>query len=114
MAAYNDLILQAQCPGCGVQSQLRFQMHMAASFDGDASGRFCQRAYRLGARLAWWPESDARHAAWIVENYRVAGTTSVSEKCYGGCPKCWADLTAQITYQDLRPVSADKIALVSD
>ncbi len=111
MSAYNDLLVDAVCPSCAQRESLRFQMHTAASFDGDESGRFCLREYGLGERLAWWPPSDSRHSTWLESADDTATSPTPTEFCYGECTRCQAHLTAQVLYRDLRPTEIRDLAL---
>jgi len=106
MTAYNDLVSTDRCPACGQTCELRFQMHAWASYDGDATGRFALRTYRLGDQLAWWSASDARYGRWADEAdaalHSEGGTAA--ERCYGACACCGAELAATVVFQESRPV----------
>ena len=112
MTAYNELVTLERCPACGATCELRFQMHAWASYDGDASGRFAVRTYRLGEPLAWWPLSDPRHGRWADGADAVLlASGDVAEQCYGVCGCCRAELLATVVFRDLRPALITDVTL---
>lgn len=63
MAAFNYIVFDLLCPVCGHVSEVRSQVHVAADYYGDTSGRFSEREYRLGETMAWFHD-DKRHDDW--------------------------------------------------
>ena len=74
MAAYNIIVVDAECPHCHDRGLIDAQTHIAASFDGDATGWFCLREYRTGQKMAWWPEGHPRFEAWANATCRHCKT----------------------------------------
>jgi len=111
MAAFNDIIVRDSCPACGKVSELRFQTHVAASFHGDASGRFAHREYYLGQRLAWWPIGHADFATWRTDGEPCQPPNTGIEACYGGCALCAAELFAVVHFLDLVPIEVSAMGL---
>jgi len=102
MAAYNWIEVEASCPACQALATIRCQTHIASSFDGDGSGRFCHRTYRLGEAMAWWTPDDNRFSGWSADadpKHRPA----VEEACYALCEHCKAELYAVIAFENLVP-----------
>ena len=113
MSAYNEITIDLACPSCARIGQVRAQAHVAADFDGDHTGRFCGREYRIGERMAWWHEEDPRHAGWTDPD---GGTPSdsVDECCYARCGACASELFALIHFLNLRPTAVLSLGLVED
>ena len=108
MAAYNWIVFREACPKCGNDALIRAQCHVASSFDGDNTGRFCQREYRLGARMKWWDKSDDRYDTWKTTAGTVRpspGNEDVVERCDADCPACGAELFALIGFRDITPAN---------
>ena len=86
-------MIEATCPACAKDVELRVQTHVASSYSGDASGRFFDRDYRLGQPMAWWPVGDARRAEWReTERAVFDDASSAEEACYASCSACDAEL----------------------
>jgi hypothetical protein len=94
MDATNEIIIDEVCPVCRQSTTIRCQTHVAANDE------FAERVYRIGERMAWWPEGDPRHAEW---NENCAGPDGASEACYGTCAACAADLFVVIAFDALAP-----------
>lgn len=62
MAAFNHIVLDAECPNCHQPASLEAQTHMASDYDGDASGRFMNQRYPLGVRMKWFPPDHPDYA----------------------------------------------------
>ncbi|MEQ9073141.1 MAG: hypothetical protein RLP09_04740 [Sandaracinaceae bacterium] len=98
MAAFNYLRFQMQCPHCGQVVEARAQVHVAADFDGDETGRFLNREYRLGEKMRWF--SDADELDWIgfCERNPVGAlyeTTTVT------CSLCSAESEVDVEFDSL-------------
>lgn len=102
MAAYNWIEVEASCPACEALSTIRCQAHVASSFDGDESGRFCHRTYRLGEAMAWWAPEDNGFNDWS-ENGDQNHLPDVHEACYASCENCKAELYVVIAFENLVP-----------
>lgn len=100
MAAYNTILVDAECPRCLAHGLIEAQTHIASSFDGDATGRFCLREYRAGQRMAWWPEGDPRFEEWAT-NADPRRPAIVTEACYATCRHCGAELYAVVEFDAL-------------
>jgi len=88
-------------------ASIKCQTHIASDFDGDSSGRFSGREYKLGDVMAWWPADDRRYDLWRT-NGRKFGPTSGSmdeEACYATCANCSSDLCVVIEFEDRSPKS---------
>lgn len=113
MAAFNWIVCDYNCPKCGTFTSIKAQCHVASSFDGDERGRFCDRVYRLGAEMVWWPKSDSRWNNW-TEGGRPEGDDSLHECCYAECTNCGTDLYAVIVFLPIKPVSIWEVGLEDD
>jgi hypothetical protein len=109
MAAFNWIEIEGACPCCGQQGIIRCQTHVASDYDGDATGRFHERSYRLGERMAWWPPGHPSYEHWreASEPGRPEGET-VEAAC-ATCGSCAAELYAVLRFRDLRPVEVLKL-----
>jgi hypothetical protein len=115
MAAFNWILLEQECPACHTVALIRCQTHVASDFGGDERGRFCDREYRLGQPMHWWPPSHPRFMEW-----RHGGDAGVAtrlpremaeEACYGTCAGCGADLFAVVRFRDAVPVEVRQLGL---
>jgi len=113
VAAYNTILLDAECPRCHERGAIEAQTHIASSFDGDATGRFCQRVYRVGQRMAWWPEDDLRFEAW-AENADPSRPDVVTEACYATCRHCGSELYAVVEFDALAVKAVPDLGLERD
>lgn len=113
MGAYNWIRVEAKCPNCGRQSLIQCQTHIASDYDGDAAGRFHDRNYQLGGRMAWWPEADVRFSSWSGDGAQGSGGV-LAEACYSKCTNCAAALCAVIRFQELAPQELLELCLESD
>ncbi len=113
MGAYNLIVLKNVCPACGHTGLFYFQTHVASSFSGDESRRFCHREYNIGERMPWWNAGDPK--AWFrtekqpdwMEGADAVGNNMLwdcEEICYGECPACKVELCAAIAFKDVTPV----------
>jgi hypothetical protein len=122
MGAFNYIVVQAHCPACNTDTDIECQCHIASSFNGDERGWFCHKEYRLGEKMLWWPEGDARHSLWcsndvidgkLVEEFVTHGDSSL-ECCYSECTQCKAELFAVIRFRDIAPVELVEVGLEKD
>src|SRR5689334_14514003 len=105
MGAFNFINTGMNCPKCGA-GPVMAQTYMAASFRGDASGRFCGRHYAVGEKMRWWPPGGPEFGAWIDRDYSLlvvdaSGREGFEECCPGHCPACGEELYAVIRFVDL-------------
>ena len=98
-SATNTILIAAVCPACGRASVLRCLAHVAASFRGDDTGPFCDRVYRVGERMRWWP----RDQAWRFEGVPNQPCGHAVEACAGRCDRCAGEVQAVIHFHDLVP-----------
>jgi hypothetical protein len=96
-----------------VEGEVRCQTHVASSYRGDASGRFHDRAYRVGEAMAWWPRGDRRWGEWRVWGGRggvsdregeageagEADEEREEEACYADCAACGAELYVIVRFR---------------
>ena len=80
---------------------------MASDYDGDASGRFMNQRYPLGARMKWFPPDHPDYDTW---NTWGDGKDEAKETCYARCPLCHHLLAVVIHFRDVTPVSIGEIA----
>ena len=113
MAAFNYIETEGRCPACHTRSIVRAQTHVASSFDGDSSGRFCDRTYKLGDEMAWWPPADGRCEEWHFDADPHA-RPAVREACYATCTHCRAELCMVLEFQALRPTQVISITHEED
>lgn len=115
MGAYNDIEFAAACPACGVRQRIVAQTHVAGSYDGDDTGRFCLRQYQLGERMRWWPRTDPRWPDWTADADLVRlPDGDVTECCYTGCLACGVALFAIIRFRDAVPIEVVRVGLDKD
>lgn len=108
MAAYNHLHFTSPCPHCGGDSSISVQLHFAASFDGDASGRFCMRHLRLGERLPRFSPRDPRFQRELQDaGARRLGEGDFEEECLGECKACRGEIVALVRITNFIPVRVD-------
>ncbi len=116
MSAYNWIVVEACCPICHENVCVKCQTHVASSFDGDSSGRFHNRQYRVGESMRWWPQGRTNYEAWRADG-RIDGPTSGPidwECCYASCPACDGDLYAVIRFEGPRPVAVERVGVEVD
>jgi hypothetical protein len=102
LGAYNRIDIDATCPACTKHTVVRCQTHVASSFAGDGTGRFCHREYRVGQTMAWWPRDHADHDSWSKDSRGVGDDWScVDEACYSTCQSCAAELCVVIRFREL-------------
>jgi hypothetical protein len=86
MAAFNWIELESTCPVCSEATIIRAQSHVAASFESDEQGRFCQRTYKLGDKMRWWPRGNNDYDKWMIGGKKeIEDPDSVRECCYATC-----------------------------
>jgi hypothetical protein len=113
MAAYNWIIIEGHCPSCKQPAPIRCQTHIASSYDGDETGRFFDRVYRIGSRMAWWPEGHKDFDRWRENSEPGQPPNLAVEACYSKCGKCGIDLFAVIRFNDLKPIAVVEVGLES-
>jgi hypothetical protein len=113
MAAYNWIIADESCPSCQQRGPVRCQTHIASSYDGDETDRFCDRVYRIGDRMAWWPPGHQAFDLWREDSEPGQPPNRAVEACYSECGKCGAELFAVIQFEDLKPIAVVEVGLES-
>ncbi len=116
MGAFNWIIINACCPVCQEQVELRCQTHVASSFDSDEATGFRNREYHLGERMAWWSRGDKKYTDWRA-NLQINGPSADSEDaecCYTDCPICKSELYAIIEFRDLVPINVKGVGRESE
>ena len=96
MSAYNWIEFHHQCSACGQRVTARAQIHLASSYDGDDTGRFFERTYRVGEKMSWWDESDRRFGSWTDERDDVT-LDHANEACITECGSCGAEFNVVVT-----------------
>jgi hypothetical protein len=113
MAAYNWIAIEEICPSCRQPSPIRCQTHMASSYNGDETGRFFDRVYKIGDRMAWWPQTHKDFARWQEDSEPGQPPHHTLEACYSKCENCGAELYAVIRFKDLKPIEVVEVGLES-
>jgi hypothetical protein len=115
MGSYNWIVVTSACPSCKQVRELRCQTHVASSYDGDDTGRFHDREYRLSEEMSWWPPTDARFESWRTNDGPDPSSGEyVEEVCDATCGDCGAELSALISFVARRPVALLRIGLARD
>ena len=96
MASYNWIIDTAKCPACSHKAEIRTQTYIASSYDGDDTGRFHDREYKIGEKMAWWERNHQNFAEWLESRDRNHSPAKVVEACSTNCVECGAELYAII------------------
>jgi len=104
VGAYNWIAVDAQCPACGALARIRCQTHVASDYGGDSTGRFHDREYALGQKMAWWPPGHERFESELANE----------EACYSECGSCGADLCVVIRFRELVPEAVVSITREED
>ena len=104
MAAYNYVEFEATCPSCHQLATIECQTHIASSFNGDKTGRFCHRTYRLGDKMLWYPLGHLRFNKWREDSEPDQPPNQAVEACYCECQNCKAELCAVIRFEEVTPV----------
>jgi hypothetical protein len=113
MAAYNWIVIEEKCPSCQQWGSIRCQTHVASSYDGDETGRFLDRVYRIGDEMAWWPRGHRKFEVWREEGEPNQPSEYALEACYSKCGGCGAELYAVIRFQHLKPIEVVEVGLES-
>lgn len=112
MAAFNYIKAQATCPACRRTVEMKFQTHIASDLDGDATGRFMERVYRLGDKMAWFDGDHEDFDCWMTWGIPTRGP--VYEYCHATCENCGSELYGCIQFEDLRPTKISELGLAED
>ena len=85
---------------------------MCSDYDGDDSGRYHDRTYKLGDAMSWWLITDRRYPDWRQSNAKNdQGGDAFNECCYSTCSNCEGDLYVIIRFQECVPVEVLEIGL---
>jgi hypothetical protein len=107
MSAYNWIEIEEKCTYCLSLTLIRCQTHTASSYEGDLAGRFHDRVYTLGQKMAWWPKSNPEGDSWAITN-SVAKESQQAETfdecCYASCTNCNSKLYVIVRFRDVTPV----------
>ena len=115
MTAYNSIIIRSRCPSCGKQSEIKCQTHIASSFDGDESGRFCNRIYHIGEKLAWWSKGSKKYDEWRIKGKKDFDNSTIDfECCYASCLSCNAQLYVILEFKDATPTKVVGVGVELD
>jgi len=101
MGSYNWIEYRARCPKCTNTCVIRAQIHLASSYDGDATGRFYDRSYAPGDTMAWWPKEDSRFSSWS-EGFERSNEFEASETCLANCTGCGVELVSTIRISEFQ------------
>jgi hypothetical protein len=108
VGAYNWIDFEGNCLHCGETGPIRCQTHVAATYSGDETGMFHGRTYRVGERMAWWPDrQDWRDSFYAVSQL---DPSEVEEACIGHCGSCGSELCVVIRFRDRAPVEIRAIS----
>lgn len=116
MGAFNWIDFEAKCPNCHQIARICAQTHIASDYGGDRTGIFHGRHYRLGDKMAWWPEPQPFHdwrEEWKGDSDDLPLDQAI-EACCADCQNCRAEICAVIRFENLRPVEVTQISLESD
>ena len=114
MGSYNWIVFKNECPACQRLAKIHAQTHIASCYDGDESGRFHDRDYQIGQKMAWWPPEHIHFDTWSKYSDPKHSPAGVVEACYATCSHCGAELYAVIEFKDLVPTRVSSIGLESD
>ena len=107
MGAYNNILLpNVRCPVCGEITDVTAQTHFASSYDGDDTGRFALRTFRLGEAMPWFPKESPKFGDWRKGAVSIVqvGDGRLQECCYSDCQAHGDQLYAVIEFVDMTPV----------
>lgn len=112
MSAYNWIEIEGRCPSCSKNVAIKCQTHFCSDYDGDETGRFHDRTYKLGDTMAWWPKGFPKYSEWIESNSNAEYGYDVSaECCYSECLNCDAELFVVIRFDEFAPLEVLKLGL---
>ncbi len=114
MGAYNWIEVTDLCPSCHNHSILKFQTKTASSYDGDNTGRFFDRIYKLGDKMFWWKPEDKKYTNWWDPNLKDTAIGNLEECCHGECLNCKQDIFGVIVFNNLIPTAVNEIGLKAD
>jgi len=100
VSAYNWIDFESRCPVCRAAGRIEAQTHVAASYDGDDTGRFHDRHYALGEPMAWFPAADPRYPQWRMAG-EPSGSDGTVEACYASCAASHHRLCAVVEFVSL-------------
>src|SRR6218665_807698 len=109
MGAYNWILSRQKCPACHQITTIKSQLHIAASFDGDESGRFCNREYYLGETMSWFkgPGTPRNCETGNKKEPELPGTDT--ECCYSSCSNCNFEGYVIVSLKQLKLISITAI-----
>lgn len=93
MSATDYILFSSICDTCRSAQEHRARCSTCADFGGyDGNDRLCNREYRIGDVMDWYPNPEARDT-WpgdysFVSELKGAGSVYVTEGCYGECVSC--------------------------
>ena len=115
MSAYNWLEFESLCPFCKKKTTIRAQMHTAASFSGDLTGRFCHRTFHIGDQMSWFNKDDKRYKIeWQLEHSSSLPEDNIIEACYSECLNCKASLYSLVLCSNLTITGVQQVGLEKD
>lgn len=110
MGAYNWLKFEARCPACGRIAELRAQIHVAASYNGDETGRFFGRTFQLGERMPWFPHDHKKYLKeWDASDGVLTPLGSGHEESCAYCLSCESELIVTVEFNNLVPIGVSKL-----
>lgn len=110
MAAFNYIEFNYMCPNCFSHSKMKAQTHIASDYEGDETGRFMERTYQLGEKMAWYDVYSEEYIDWMTWGKPI-NNQPVTEYCHTSCMSCQRDLYSLIEFQDITPVKIIEIGL---
>lgn len=115
MGAFNWIVFTAKCPNCGNTGIIRYQTHVASSYDGPGSERFHDHTYKLGDVLPWFDKDHPVFEDWAQGNaIEPTNEQTVYECCHGECTGCKVDCFAVIVFNDRKVAYVDSIGRIED
>jgi hypothetical protein len=116
MSAYNWIEIFNDCPNCRLRTTIKCQTHYFSDYDGDDSGRFHDRTYKLGQKMPWWNELNQRYFSFLEgpRDFEKNQDGYFRECCYSTCLSCGAELYVVIEFKSSTPERVIDIGLESD
>lgn len=110
LGPHNWILAEGICPHCQSVKEMKIQTQLCSSFDGDESGPFCQRTYRLGEKMPWF-ENDRW---WMNRAFSCPDEEIQSECCSSWCQKCGKEFFAILNFQDKTPIKVQETGLLEN
>lgn len=106
MSAYNWIVAVVSKNTDNDTTTIRCQTHIASSYEGNDSGRFHDKEYKLGEKMAWWQPLEPKYRSWRDgDNRKVTDDNeAVAFECCLASSEQNDSLYAVIKFENLVPV----------